>query len=183
MAKTAETAYEVGRAKGVCAATGKSIKVGDEFVAVLAEKGDEFVRLDYSRSAWDKGVRPKPPHVLIGFWRATMPAPDDRKARLIDDEALLDLFEDLGEAEDERRLAFRYVLALLLIRKKLLRYEGTHRDGAAGSGRVVLVRRPTPAKAPPAELVEVIDLNMNDQMVAEAVEQLGAVIAGDAPTA
>ncbi|MFN0131712.1 MAG: hypothetical protein ACKVW3_04140 [Phycisphaerales bacterium] len=183
MAKIAETAYEVGRAQGVCAASGKAIKVGDEFIAVLAERGEEYVRLDYSRVAWDKGTRPKPPITLIGFWRAKMLPPDDRKARLIDDEALMDLFEDLDQAEDERRLAFRYVLALLLIRKKLLKYEGTRRDGAAGPGRVVMVRRHTPSKAPPAEIVEVLDPSMSDQMVAEAIEQLSAVIAGTGPRA
>ena len=42
----------------------------------------------------------------------------------MDDDSLMDLFDRLAEDEDERRQAFRWVLGLILVRKKMLRLEG-----------------------------------------------------------
>ena len=108
-----------------------------------------------------------------------MQPPGQSKKPLIDDAALMDLFEQLEGAEERSRISFRFVLALILIRKKLLKYEGQHRDGA-GTGPVMLVRRATRASEPPAEVVEVCDPQMDDAAVGEAVEQLGAIMAGSA---
>jgi hypothetical protein len=59
----------------------------------------------------------------------------------------------------------------------LLRYEGTRRDAASS---VMLVRAATPAGATPAPVVDVTDPGMNDQAIAEAIEQLTAVMSGGA---
>jgi hypothetical protein len=52
----------------------------------------------------------------------------------MDDEELLDLFESLEDANEPKKQAFRFLLALLLVRKRLLKYEG-QRPG------LMLVRR------------------------------------------
>jgi hypothetical protein len=178
--------YEIARATGVCAASGKKIEPGAEFVAVLVERaGDEeagLERLDFAAAAWDKGLRPKSPLTVFGHWRSKMPAPGQARKALIDDAALLDLFEQLDGAEEPSRISFRYVLSLILIRKKLLKYEGTRRDSASTGGPVMLVRRATRSGQPPAEVVEVCDPQMNDTAVGDAVEHLGAIMAGERPS-
>lgn len=177
------TGYEIARATGVCAATGKKIESGQDYVAVLVERGGEdgaMERLDYTLAAWQKGTRPKAPRRMFGHWRAKMQPPGQSKKVLIDDAAMLDLFEQLEEAEDPSKIMFRFVLALILIRKKLLKYEGTRRDSAGGAGgAVMLVRRATKSGETPAEVVEVCDPQMGDSAVGEAVEQLGAIMAGE----
>jgi hypothetical protein len=176
MAGLSNTSYEIAKPTGVCAATGKPIEVGAEFVAALCEgeAEDRLERSDYSVEAWNGGARPAR---LFGFWRATMEPPDAKKRPFIDDAALVDLFEQLGEATEPARVSFRYLLALMLVRKRLLRYEGTRRDAG---GSVMLVRAATPAGAAPAPVVDVTDPGMNDQAIAEAIEQLTAVMSGGA---
>src|SRR5215471_4754291 len=170
------TGYEIARATGVCAASGRPIAVGEEFIAALRQgEGEERLeRVDYSVEAWRGGARPAG---LFGYWRAKMEPLDARKKPFIDDAALMDLFEQLEEAQEPARVAFRYLLALMLIRKRLLRYEGNRRDGGA---QVMLVRVWTPASATPAPVCEVVDPGMDDRAVAEAIEQLTAVMAGGA---
>jgi hypothetical protein len=167
------TGYDIARATGVCAATGRPIAVGEEFVATLIEGSQEerLERADYSVHAWRDGARPAK---LYGYWRAKMESPEGRKRPYIDDAALMDLFEQLAEASEPGRVSFRYLLALMLVRKRLLKYEGTRREGGAA---VMLVRVATRADQTPAPLVEVADPGLNDSAIAEAIEQLTAVMA------
>ena len=176
MATTGGAGYEISRTTGVCSGSGRPIAVGEEYVAALVEHESEerLERRDYSQDAWRSGMRPAR---LFGYWRATMEAPDARKRQFIDDAALMDLFEQLDGVTEPGRVSFRYLLTLMLMRKKLLKYEGTRR-GEPGTAAVMMVRQSTPAGSPPAALVEVIDPGMNDQAVAEAIEQLTAVMAG-----
>lgn len=176
MARSTDASYEISRPTGRCAATGHPIAIGQAFIAALAERdGQEGLeRLDYSLEAWEAGARPELPLRLFGYWRSVMSPPGETKRQFIDDEALLDLFDGLAEATEPSRLAFRYVLALILVRKRLLRYEGGRRG-------VMLVRRAKrageePDTSPPSE---VIDPGMDDAAIAEATEQLGQIIQGE----
>lgn len=138
--------------------------------ALVTEPGtEELRRLDFARDAWDLGGRPAEPLRLFASWRCVYAAPDSkRKLRLGDDE-LLDLFNQLAESDQERQRSFRSVLALLLIRRKLLVYEGT----TAG---VIRVREATPAGAPHAPTIEVPEARLDDETMAAVIEQLTEVI-------
>ena len=71
---------------------------------------------------------------------------------LVDDDALLDLFDRLGSDDDDRRRGFRWVLGLVLVRKKLLRLEGSVRTD---EGDVFLLRRRgTDPALPPIEMLD-----------------------------
>lgn len=174
-----EPGFEIVKATGLCAATGRPIAVGEEFIAALVEnaEGTGMERLDYSLEAWQSGARPQPISKLFGAWKTTMLPPSEKKRVLVDDESLMDLFEQLQEATEPARISFRYILALLLMRKKILKYEGTKR---ASTGLIMQVRRATKVDEPPMPIVEVIDPGMTEQAIADAIEQLGAVIAGGA---
>jgi hypothetical protein len=174
--------YPVGKGTGVCAATGRRLAPGERFVAALVESegSDELARVDFAAEAWDDGARPRG---LFGFWRGSVQAPDAKKKVLIDDEAILDLFEQLAGAADQRRVAFRFVLALILVRKRLLVCEST-RAARGGQPGVMLVRRkgdPRPPEGP--ALREVIDPGMTDEAIDEVIQQFEAVMAGEADPA
>lgn len=173
-------AYSVARPTRRCAATGVEIGPGKSFVATLVEKpGEEdLVRLDFSTEAWAGGARPEPPAQMFGFWKASMGDGDANVRQLLDDEELLDLFEQLAETTDEKRVAFRFVLALVLIRKRLLMYEGgTPADASAGKTGVLRVRRRRDAAG---ELLEVVDPGMDDAAVEAATDQIGRIMNLDA---
>ncbi|MCW5767960.1 MAG: hypothetical protein KIT19_04695 [Phycisphaeraceae bacterium] len=171
--------YEIARASGVCAGTGRPITVGESYIAALwtetdpERPGTELMRRsDYSTEAWITGHRPTGP--LVGHWRATLSPPNTRKRALIGDDELLDLFMQLGETTEPKRLAFRYLLALILVRKRLLRVEGSPKRGT-------LNVRLKPVGDAPGEVVEVVDPGMDEAMIADATEQLSAVLANDEP--
>ena len=173
------SSFPISRPTGSCAATGQPINPGDKFVAALVERqGEEGLeRLDYCIEAWLKGERPKPPLWLFASWRGTAGKAEEKRAQFtMGDEELIELFEQLGDAADIKRQAFRFLLTLLLIRKRLLKYEG-QRTG------MMLVRRKD--ALPQEPVIEVIDPGTAPEAIAAAIEQLGAVMdlgASAAPT-
>ena len=113
--------FEVARSQGVCTVTGHTFGEGEAFYAVLFEKPDGFVRQDYSVEAWTD-----PPEDAFCFWKSQVPQKGQKKKSVIvDNEVLIDFFERLTGEPEPVKVQFRFVLALMLMRKRLLRYEGT----------------------------------------------------------
>jgi hypothetical protein len=191
MTRAAGAAYSIAGPTRRCAATGRELSTGEAYIAVLAQPAgsDEFVRVDYCANAWDEGARPDRSLTVLGFWRSTVPEPGARKRLLIDDQSLLDLFEQAGEeaqaeadaAAGRQKAAFRFVLGLILLRKRLLIQEGSKGKG----GRTLLVRPRGVPKPPPAgdgpALVELIDPGLDEATIVQVTTQLGAVIDGGGP--
>jgi hypothetical protein len=180
MTRLGEPGFEVVRATGVCAATQQPIRPGEEYIAALyeSEDGARLERRDYSMDAWRAGSRPGPATRLFGAWKAVMAAPNQARQSLVDDESLMDLLEQLGEATEPARVSFRYILALLLMRRKVLKYEGTRRDRPdSPMGLVMLVRRATRVDEPVTPMIEIVDPGMDEQAIADAIDQIGSVLA------
>lgn len=179
----AAPAYDIARATGVCAASGALLQPDDPIVVALCEReGDEGLdRLDFSAPAWDALPSEQRSRfegrAIFAHWRAAQPAPNTKPKFLVDDDSLLDLFEqtteEAGGADDRRRATFRYVLGLILCRKRLLVLERSE-PGA------ILVRRRTRKDEPVAPLIRVEDPGLDEQTIVIATEQLGAALAGGA---
>ncbi len=167
--------YSISRGTGRCAASDRELRVGEHHVAVLVERdGQEGLeRLDFSQEAWDSGARPRPPLTLFASWRTVVGEPNARRSALLGDDELLELFERLGEATEPRRLAFRYLLALMLVRRRVLVYEGSR----AGVLRVK-AKRPA-GELPEAAVVEVADPKLDPETVESVMQQLGEIMALD----
>lgn len=87
-------------------------------VSVLVREGEGVVRRDYSSEAW-----PGPAEGTLGWWRREAgPGPDERDCRPQVDR-LLDLL-DAWNADPSLADA-RYVLAMLLLRRRALRTSET----------------------------------------------------------
>jgi len=174
MSGTTTSGFSIGRSTGRCAATGEALEPGAPAVACLVERetDDGLDRLDYTLSAWESGVRPEG---LVAFWRRTVPHPDEKPRLLVDDEELLSLFDQLAGEEARARQVFRYLLALILLRKRLLRPAGRRGDE---DGPVLLVRpRGADAASPP---VEVVEPALDEAAIEQATEQLSQALRGDA---
>jgi hypothetical protein len=174
MSRLTGSPYELGRSTGVCAATGEPLTPGDDVVAVLVEREQDGAldRLDYSLDAWEAGSRPDR---LFCFWRRVIPESNAKPKPFIDDDELLSLFEQLGESDQPKQLAFRFILSLILLRKRLIRQVGSKRE----NGRTVTqvrIRRSDPNDPP----IEVIDPGMDDEATAAAMEQLSLAMNGEA---
>jgi hypothetical protein len=101
-----------------CFLTGRELQPGEKFYSVLLEEGGQFVRHDYGGDVWQG-----PPEGAFSFWAGKVPAPDQNKRPRIDDEMLLECFTRLEGQNDPSRVNFRYVVALLLMRRKRLKFD------------------------------------------------------------
>ncbi|MEM9372759.1 MAG: hypothetical protein AAGA55_03870 [Planctomycetota bacterium] len=161
--------YDIVRKEDRCAATGVAFAEGDRQVAVLVETpGEEALsRLIYAESAWDNGARPEAPSTVFGYWRRVAGEDKAPSGPTISTDELFDLFEQLAGADQARQISFRYLITLLLMRKRRLVYEGTAQDS---QDRFVVKSRPG------GQLFEVADPRMDSDSIQEATEELGRVI-------
>ncbi len=94
------------------------------FYSALVPSGASVVRQDYSLEAW-----PGPPADALGWWKAQLPTAETNKTQWAPNDVMLELFDELtGQAD---RADLRYVLTLLLIRRRVFRLEDTE-QGASG---------------------------------------------------
>ncbi len=84
---------------------------------MLEVQGADIVRKDFAASAWTG-----PPAESFGWWKARVPEPHAKKIKLAPNEVLLELFDQLAEQPHNEDM--RYVLALLLVRRRVLRLDG-----------------------------------------------------------
>src|SRR5690606_25667207 len=90
------------------------------FSELLVDNG-ATIRRDVSAAEW-RG----PTEGAIAWWRAQAPDANNGKPKLAPHDVLLNLFAELADRSDE--VEFRYLLGLLLIRRKLVKLEDTRRD-------------------------------------------------------
>lgn len=165
--------YQVARSTGRCAASDRVLEPGTACMAALCDvqEGEGFVRIDYSVEAWENGSRPDR---LYSFWRAVVPdaKPDTRV--FVDDEVLLDLFDRLADDERSQRQAFRFVLALVLLRKRRLKFD--RREEVDGGVQWHMSARGEQSSTGPWV---VVDPGLGDDDVIALHEQLGEILHGD----
>jgi hypothetical protein len=120
-----------------CAATGRELRPGEPFFTALLDEGGKFVRRDFSAEAWQG-----PPEGTFSFWAGKVPVLDESRRPRIDDDLLVDCFQRLEGQTESDRLNFRYVVALLLMRRRRFKFEEAQIDG----NREVLYLRCTRTK-------------------------------------
>jgi hypothetical protein len=123
--------YEVQRSTRHCATTGREFAPGEEFYSVLVAEGAELRRCDYSAEAWQG-----PPAEAVGWWKCQVPDRTAGRSRWAPNDVLLGFFDELAEQPDKQDM--RYVLTLLLVRRRVMRVEEERRD-AAGRETLALV--------------------------------------------
>ena len=121
--------YAIHKSTRRCHVTGRVLEEGETFYTALFVEGAELVRHDYAREAWKE-----PPEGALGWWKARVPHKEAQSAKLAPDEVLLQLFHELAEQPDKQEL--RFVLALLLVRRRLLKWENAE---PTDDGQEVLV--------------------------------------------
>ncbi len=162
----------------MCAASGRALEPGERTVAVMLEDAETgaFQRRDYAATEWDGivaigGV----PAGLFCYWRRVVPEPNAKPSPFLDDDEIAGLFESLDADGDNRLRAFRYVLALLLVRRRMYRQVGSAERN--GERVMLLVRRGSAKEETP---IEVADPGMDAEAIAAAMEMLGQTLRGEA---
>ncbi len=159
--------WEIKKTLGQCYETGRELAIGQEYYAALVEiETGQLERRDYSVDCWE---RDKP--VVYCFWKTKMPDSQQKKKLFIDDEMLMAFFERLTEETEQEKINFRFVLTLVLMRKRKLKYESSDiKDGAE-----IWTLRITGGD----QRVQVVNPNLTENEIEQLSSQMGQILQVD----
>lgn len=167
------TEYNIGRTAGQCVRCGRKLEEREEYVAALVEQGETLERHDWCLPCWQAPDRGEVAS-LFSTWRARIPMREAKKRLFVDDEVLVNFFQRLAGEEDRARQDFRFVLALVLMRKRMLAYERAVK-GADG-GETWVMRLKTRGID---EAHEVVNPRLDEERIAQVTEQLTTIMQGE----
>lgn len=156
--------YEIQGPARICATTGRELRPGDRFHAVLAEQNGKFVRTDYAVESWTG-----PPPNAVAHWAGKVPAVDKPRKPVVNDDVLIDCFNRLKDTTEPDGLNFRYVAALLLMRRKRLKFDDVARDA---SKRDVLILKDAKGGA----IHHVVDPRLDDEQITSVQTEVFRVL-------
>lgn len=174
-----------------------------------AAEPSPFVRVDFCEACWNQGRRPEQlsPAALglvdpgetarlamFSYWKTLVQPPQQKKKLLVDDSVLADVFQRMEGKTEPQEVRFRFVLALILMRKRLLKYEGTQEAASAVPAAPVEGEAAALPPARPPETwrmlpkaaevgggwgapVHVINPHLTEQQITEVSQQLSAILA------
>lgn len=105
----------IQRPRATCVQTGRQFVAGEAFFSALVRGQGRLERQDFSATAWSG-----PPADTLAWWRSTYPTAAESGAALAPVDVLLDVVEELEGSDDDA--AIRYLLALELVRRRVLRF-------------------------------------------------------------
>ncbi len=115
--------YSITKCTRKCAVSGRALEPDENYFSVIMPAGDEISRVDIAASQWTG-----PSAEAIGWWRSKMPAAAAKRMRPAPNGVLLDILSDLLQRPGQESLA--YVLALLLVRRRVLHEEQSFLDNS-----------------------------------------------------
>jgi hypothetical protein len=158
--------WEINRPLGECSGTGRKIECGEDYFGALVETEQGLERRDFSAAFWQS----EKPDVLC-FWKSRLAAPDQKKDIFVDDDMLMAFFDRLANETDPDKVSFRYVLALVLMRKRRLKYDATTIE----AGREIWRLRVTGGK----EIVDVVNPHLDEEQIEQLSAQVGQILQTD----
>ena len=123
----AEHEWKIAKPAGLCCRCQATFTPGQAYYSVLIQQAVELQRQDYCAGCFQLQ---RPPEVYY-FWKTTQPQPEApvRRRLVVDVEYVLEFFKRLEGENASQRIAFRYILAWMLARKKVLAFDGRKNRG------------------------------------------------------
>jgi hypothetical protein len=158
--------WQINKSSEECFGTGNKINPGDEFFAALVESEEGLIRRDFSVDYWES----EQPEVYC-FWKSKLPEPDQKKQMFIDDEMLMAFFARLAEEKDQEKLNFRFVLTLILMRKRKLKYDSSKNEDGKEVWKLKIMGSD--------DYAEVINPHLDESQIEELSSQVGTILQVD----
>lgn len=156
--------WEVSNTTLACAACTKGFAEEQAVFSALFDETPNFVRRDFCAECWPGQDHDK----AFSYWQTRIPKKDAPVRRFVDDEVILDFFKKLEGQEEPSKKSFRYVLGLLLMRKKALKFTEFRRGET--SGILVLYDKVRDTS------YEVADPNLTEEQIQQVTEEIGQVL-------
>ncbi len=113
--------FDVQRCSRKCVKTERELQPGEVYYSALVSEGTHVKRLDFAADAWEQ-----PPDGAVAWWKSQMPGAGAKRAHWAPNDVLLEYFQLLEG--DSTKADVRYVLALLLVRRRIVRWEHSESD-------------------------------------------------------
>lgn len=155
--------WEIDKPLGQCYGTGRKIEYGEEYFGALAVTEQGLQRRDFCADYW---LSQKPE--VFCYWKTKMPHPGQKKARFVDDDMLMAFFERLAAENEQEKINFRFVLALILMRKRRLKYDSSQ----TSDNKEIWRLRVTGDK----EVVEVINPHLDEAQIEQLSSQMSRIL-------
>ncbi len=118
--------YTLARSTKHCRLSNRQLKPGERYYSVVVSEAGETLRYDVSESMWEG-----PPENAVGWWKNEMPPPAPKKRRPTPNKELVEKLAEL--CDDPSQAILAHLLALLLLRRRVLRCEDEGEVGQPGS--------------------------------------------------
>jgi len=158
--------WEINKPLGQCHGTERKIEYGEEYFAALIETEEGLQRRDFCADYWES----QKPEVFC-YWKTRLPEPGQKKQLFVDDQMLMAFFERLGKETDQEKINFRFVLALILMRKRILKYNETKNV----NGQELWCLRIVGEK----HIAEVVNPHLDEEQIEQLSSQIGEILHTD----
>lgn len=158
--------WEINKAMGRCCGTDKEIEPEEDYFAALMETDEGLQRRDFCCEYW---LEHKPD--VYCFWKSRLPNPESKKNIFIDDDMLMAFFERLAGESDPEKINFRFVLTLILMRKRKLKYESSTDTG----GKEIWKLKITGSQ----DFAEVENPHLSEEQIEQLSGQVGQILQVD----
>lgn len=158
--------WEIQKPLGRCYGTGRTLEIGEEYFGALVETEQGLERRDFCVDYWEK----EKPGTFC-YWKTKLTPGEQKKHVFVDDEMLMAFFERLAGETERERIDFRFVLALVLMRKRRLKYESSAFEGDTEIWRL----RVTGDK----RIVEVVNPHLDEGRIEQLSSQIGQILQMD----
>jgi len=136
--------WEIRKRSDLCTATQRPFEEGEFFYTALYREADGFRREDVSEEAWAaRGEEPRP----FSFWRSKFEMPPPPPPEPLAKQDAESILRRLVEEQAETTRNVRYILALMLERKRILKPMPSEDDSVmvyehAQTGETFLIPNP-----------------------------------------
>ncbi len=118
--------WKINKSSNGCIICNKEFSEEEEYYSSLYSENDFFIRKDFCTSCWDEGREGS----FFSFWKTKVPKKDKPSQKLVDTDVLLDMFMRLDGDTGINQKNLRFVLALYLIRKKVMKLKSLTRENS-----------------------------------------------------
>lgn len=113
--------WHISKSHESCQVCEKVFEKDDSVYSAIKEDETEFTltRDDFCPECWSN-IDAK---LYLSFWKTIKHIDQNKKAPVVDNDILLNLFERLNESDSLRNQAYAYLLSLILMRKRILSFD------------------------------------------------------------
>lgn len=177
-----KTEWKFDSRKNACVRCGADLRPGERLFSAIYVEGDDLLRRDFCPACWPEACGGNE----FSFWASVVPEPANEETRkkkrieaLLNTEMLLDILREMADAPDPRKRRFRFVLALMIMRRKKLKLvEITQKklgESEEAAKETVLVLREVGKGA--RRHFDIVDVKMSEEEMIAAQDEVGKVLA------